>query len=160
MLVGVLADTHHQLPKAVFQIFADCDLILHAGDIGTPQIIQELSAIAPVYAVLGNIDSQKDYPGLSSDYLVTLAGQAVYMTHTPTAAEHYLRQATGQGGAPRLPEICIHGHTHQARNELLYNVHIVNPGSTTSPKPGHQPSVALLTLTPGSLEKVTFHALA
>ena len=59
MLVGVLSDTHGVLPSAAFAELADCDFIVHAGDICGPGILAELETLAPVTAVLGNNDCRE-----------------------------------------------------------------------------------------------------
>src|SRR5215470_16048306 len=55
-VVGLISDTHGLLRKEALIALTGCDLIIHAGDIGKPEIIQELSTVAPVVAVRGNID--------------------------------------------------------------------------------------------------------
>jgi hypothetical protein len=54
--LGILADTHGRLPSEVLDVFANVDLILHAGDVGEPAILATLEALAPVTAVYGNVD--------------------------------------------------------------------------------------------------------
>src|SRR5215475_9170880 len=55
--IGVIADTHGLLRPAVYAVFKDVDWIIHAGDIGTPEILNELTSLAPVIAVRGNNDT-------------------------------------------------------------------------------------------------------
>ena len=59
MLIGILSDTHGNLPVESKDFFNDCDEIWHAGDIGDIKILNELRDIAPTYAVFGNIDDSK-----------------------------------------------------------------------------------------------------
>jgi putative phosphoesterase len=69
MKIGLISDTHGHLPGKVHDAFKTVDLILHAGDIGSQDIINELETIAPVYAVHGNIDGwplRKIYPSHGS----------------------------------------------------------------------------------------------
>ena len=56
MRLGIISDTHGLLRPEVFEVFREVDQILHAGDIGPPEILEELEAIAPVLAVFGNTD--------------------------------------------------------------------------------------------------------
>ena len=56
MRLGLIADTHGWLRPEVFEVFRDVDLILHAGDVGPPDLLTELQAVAPVTAVWGNTD--------------------------------------------------------------------------------------------------------
>ena len=83
MLVGVLSDTHGVLPSAAFAELADCDFIVHAGDICGPGILAELETLAPVTAVLGNNDC-REY-GRSVDRFATpvIGGVRFLVTHTP-----------------------------------------------------------------------------
>ena len=61
MILGILSDTHGYLHPAFKELFKDADYILHAGDIGTPEVLQQLEAIAPTIAVRGNIDGEVFY---------------------------------------------------------------------------------------------------
>ncbi len=56
-LFGIISDTHGRLPQSVSKIFKNTDLIIHAGDIGNPDVIEALGKIAPTRAVRGNVDS-------------------------------------------------------------------------------------------------------
>ena len=58
MRVGIVSDTHGFFRSALPEALAESDLILHAGDVGTPEILDRLEAIAPVRAVYGNVDGQ------------------------------------------------------------------------------------------------------
>lgn len=61
MILGILSDTHGYLHPAFKDLFKDADYILHAGDIGTPDVLRQLEAIAPTIAVRGNIDGEVFY---------------------------------------------------------------------------------------------------
>lgn len=84
LLVGVLSDTHGRLPEDAYAELADCDFIIHAGDICGQGIMLELGGLAPVCAVLGN----NDYPeyGESVEMVATprIGGVRFLVTHTPT----------------------------------------------------------------------------
>ena len=58
-LIGIISDTHGRLPQSVSMVFKQTDLIIHAGDIGDPEIIDDLENIAPTRAVRGNMDMGK-----------------------------------------------------------------------------------------------------
>ncbi|MCL2883524.1 MAG: metallophosphatase family protein [Coriobacteriia bacterium] len=176
--IGLISDTHGRLPEAVLELLRDCQLIIHAGDIGSAWILDALELIAPVTAVLGNNDRQSDYPGLNWGWRGEIEGTDVFVTHTPDDVERYLRSCTGgaAGGAGAggvadgavapnldsltLPQICIHGHTHMPRNELLYGVHTINPGAVTFPRGGTSASVARLQLNAGRIERLDFLPLS
>jgi putative phosphoesterase len=60
--IGLISDTHGELATPVLEIFANTDAIIHAGDIGDPDILGELQKLAPVTAVMGNVDDQFTFP--------------------------------------------------------------------------------------------------
>jgi putative phosphoesterase len=159
LLVGLVSDTHRLLPEAASALLAGVGLILHAGDIGSPELLDELGSIAPVLAVLGNNDLPADYPGLPYERRETLAGVDVYLTHDPHGVSLHLRGSSGRDGAQALPGLCVHGHTHRPRDEYQHGVRVVNPGSTSRPRGGSRRSLALLTLSQGHVEKVEFRDL-
>ena len=81
MRVGVISDTHGHLNPKVFDLFENVERILHAGDVNTMDMIIELSAIAPVIAVHGNMDVHDVASRYPEDVRVQLAGNDVFMTH-------------------------------------------------------------------------------
>ena len=83
MLVGVLSDTHGRLPEQAYAALADCDHIIHAGDIGSPDIIRELQTLAPVTAVLGNNDYAEYGSSVGRFAKVCLDGVNFLVTHYP-----------------------------------------------------------------------------
>ena len=113
LLVGVLSDTHGRLPEDAYSELADCDFIIHAGDICGQGIMLELGGLAPVCAVLGN----NDYPeyGESVGTVATprIGGVRFLVTHTPTDLRAILSGRTNvlKPGDP-VPQVAIHGHTH------------------------------------------------
>ena len=85
--IGLISDTHMpqrwlKLPTAVFQIFANVDMIFHAGDVGELWVLDELSQIAPVIAVHGNDDSIDAQRELPYQQIVTVAGQRLLIWHS------------------------------------------------------------------------------
>ena len=81
MRLGVISDTHGLLRPEVFEVFKQVDHILHAGDVGRPEILIELEAIAPVTAVYGNSDGSELRARLPQVAEVELDGFAVVVTH-------------------------------------------------------------------------------
>jgi uncharacterized protein len=79
-LVGLISDTHGLLRPEVFNAFTKVDLILHAGDVGPDEILDELSAIAPVHAVRGNTD-RSDNPRLPQSLDLEINGRTVHVSH-------------------------------------------------------------------------------
>lgn len=144
--LGLISDTHmpdrwRTLPPAVFDTFADVDLILHAGDVGELWVLDELSALAPVIAVHGNDDTPEAIRELPFQQLITIAGQRVLLTHGhyPDHAEEMANREI-DAWEPKLhrwasfaqragASIMIYGHTHIAFNVLVNGVQLINPGA-------------------------------
>ena len=147
MRLGVIADTHGLLRAEVFDVFERVDHILHAGDVGTVELLIELEAIAPVTAVYGNVDPLELRSRLSQVAHVELDGFDIVVTHgdqfgSPTPGK--LRAAF-----PRA-EIIVYGHTHKPLLELVdRTVTVMNPGGAGHPRFGLQPSVGIMELEAG-----------
>jgi len=131
MLVGLLSDTHipeveNALPAEVMEVFRDVDLILHAGDIYIPSVLDELECITPVLAARGD----DDYGDIQRDRRVTerhvleLEGQTVWLVHErPYPFMFEL--------APNVPDIVVFGHEHRTVVQEYNGILHVNPGSPT-----------------------------
>lgn len=98
----------------------DCELIVHAGDVGDPEVLAELGRIAPVHAVRGNVDGGP-LRGLPLTEAIEVAGRLLYVVHIP---EDLDLEPTAAGVA-----VVIHGHTHRPRAEWIDEVLYLNPGS-------------------------------
>ena len=147
MRLGVISDTHGLLRPKVFEVFKQVDHILHAGDVGEPQILIELEAIAPVTAVYGNADPPELRARLQQVVELELDGFAIVVTHGnqfghPTPAK--LHEAF-----PRA-EIIVYGHTHKPLLELVdRTVTVMNPGGAGHPRFNLKPSVGIMELEAG-----------
>jgi putative phosphoesterase len=147
MRLGVISDTHGLLRAEVFDVFRKVDHILHGGDVGTPEILVELEALAPVTAVYGNVDGHELRSRLPQVSELELDGFAVVVTHGdqfghPTPAKLH-------AAFPRA-EIIVYGHTHRPLLELVdRTVTVMNPGGAGPPRFGLQPSVGIMELEPG-----------
>ena len=147
MRVGVISDTHGLLRPEVFDVFEHVDHILHAGDVGKPEILIELEAIAPVTAVYGNVDGPELRARLTQVAEVELDGFVVVVTHgdqfghpTPAALHEAFPKA----------EIIVYGHTHKPLLELVdRTVTVMNPGGAGGPRFGIAPSVGVMELEAG-----------
>jgi hypothetical protein len=82
MLIGVVSDTHGLLRPELLPALAGVDHILHAGDVGDPTILTELSRIAPVTAIRGNIDTHGPCSLLPATEAIELAGSLIYILHS------------------------------------------------------------------------------
>jgi hypothetical protein len=141
-LVGVISDTHGYLLPEVTEVFRDTDLIIHAGDIGDPDILKSLGEVAPVRAVRGNMDAGAWARALPTREAVEIGGALLYVLHD--AYDLDIDPAAGGFAA------VITGHTHKAVIERRGGVLFLNPGSAA---PFKRPAtVALLRVRSGSLE--------
>ncbi len=140
--IGLIADTHmpgalDRLWPAVHQCFADVDLILHAGDLHVPGVIDELETLAPTFVCRGNGDEDVEHPRLQDAWCEPLAGQTVGLIHkfpSPRNADAQRlakkrRQIFGEVDL----QILIYGHTHFAEVARIDDCLYINPGSPTLP---------------------------
>jgi hypothetical protein len=137
MLIGLISDTHipdraRVIPQNVIDAFSDVDLILHAGDLTSMEVIEELERIAPVMAVQGNMDRVN---GINLPKAKTLEAEGVKigLIH----GEVYPRADTQQLVylAKELDvDILVSGHSHQPKIEQTDGVLLINPGSPIVPR--------------------------
>jgi uncharacterized protein len=119
--VGVISDTHGLLRPEAEAALAGCDRILHAGDIGDPEILPRLRRIAPVAAVRGNTDIEAWARVEPERLRLDLAGCAVLMLHDlGTLAESPAAEGIS---------VVVSGHTHRPEIEERGGVLFLNPGS-------------------------------
>jgi uncharacterized protein len=148
MRVGVISDTHGLLRPEAEKSLCGMDLILHAGDVGNPQILERLKTIAPVFAVRGNVDTQAWARELPETTVVQTESASFYMLHNLRALD-MRPEAAGFHAV-------ISGHTHQAEQWERDGVLYLNPGSA-GPKRFQLPvTLALLDLgrTPWKVELI------
>jgi putative phosphoesterase len=139
-VVGLIADTHGLVRPEVFDALAGVELILHAGDVGE-HVLDELGAIAPVEAVLGNTDVPGD-PRLHEQIDRVIGGLRIHVTHG-----HELGSPTPKQLAARYDaDVIVYGHTHQQQVVELEGRWIVNPGSAGPQRFRLRPSVGRLTI--------------
>jgi putative phosphoesterase len=143
MKIGIISDTHGQLPAEVFKIFEGVDHIFHAGDIGEVSIISELETICPVSAIYGNIDPWP-IPTLYPNIIITeFAGKKIVMKHDILDIKHYSYELFKK----RIQsDIVIYGHTHKAACTHYRNTYYINPGSVSKPRYGGLGSVVIVEL--------------
>jgi uncharacterized protein len=137
MRIGVISDTHGEVPGAALEAFAGVDRILCAGDIGTYEALLELSEIAPVTAVAGNTDRYSLGVDLPPTANVELGGVRVLVVHDARNVPRPL---------PPGVRVVVSGHTHVASVAERDGVLWLNPGSASRPRSGDDPSVAILTI--------------
>ena len=129
--IGLISDTHGYLDEAVFQHFAECDEIWHAGDVGNPEVIEKLETFKPLRAVSGNIDGQAVRLMAPENQRFELEGLSVWITHIGGYPPRYNPVVR-----PQLqrdpPAIFVCGHSHilrVMRDPALNNTLYINPGA-------------------------------
>ena len=145
MRVGLISDTHGKLRNEVFQHFQGVDHILHAGDIGDPEIITALETIAPVHAVHGNTDDFAVRRLYGEQVEVELAGKRIMLVHGHLLSLKPASLRTAFANA----DVIVHGHTHQPLYDDATRPIVINPGAAGPARFKLKPSVAILDL--GSL---------
>jgi uncharacterized protein len=148
MRVGIISDTHNLLRPEVFDHFAGVEHILHAGDVGDPDILLELETIAPVTAVWGNTDGWSLRQRLQEVAHLELAGVRVVVIHGQQWGS-----PTPQMAARAYPDadLVVFGHSHKAEIERVGSVLAVNPGSAGPVRFGVAPTLAVGVLEAGSV---------
>jgi putative phosphoesterase len=145
--LGIISDTHGLLRPEVFDVFKEVDHILHAGDVGPPEILTELEAIAPVTAVYGNTDGWDLRARLPQVASIRLEGFDIVVTHGDQ-----LGSPTPEKLNAAFPEaeIIVFGHTHRPLLTLVdVVVTVMNPGGAGPQRFDLPPSVGIMELEPG-----------
>jgi hypothetical protein len=119
--VGVIADTHGLLRPEAIAALTGSDLILHAGDIGKPEILEELSALAPVVAVRGNIDTGAWAQTIPELETIAVENVSIHLLHIVRELSFDPKKANVQ--------VVISGHSHKPSIEEREGVLFLNPGS-------------------------------
>ena len=119
--VGLISDTHGLLRPEAIESLRGCDYIVHAGDIGDPDILGALAEIAPVTAVRGNNDRDSWATSIRETELLQVGEVYIYVLHN--LAELDLTPAAA------VFQVVVSGHSHRAVSESRGGVLFVNPGS-------------------------------
>src|SRR6202158_1873759 len=142
--LGVISDTHGLLRPEAVKALHGSDRILHAGDIGAPEILQALAQIAPVTAIRGNVDTASWARALPQTEVVEAGGVSIYILHD-------LGQLDLKPEAAGF-RVVVYGHSHQPKMEEKNGVLYFNPGSA-GPRRFHLPvSVGRLTIGAGNVQ--------
>ena len=131
MVIGILSDTHGYFHPSLPTYLKDVDLILHAGDIGTDEILDELESMAPTRAVWGNIDGQSLRRRTIEHDRFSVEGLSFWMTHIAGHPKAWQR-GMGKLLADSIPDIFICGHSHILRVERVPSLEkmlYINPGA-------------------------------
>jgi hypothetical protein len=145
--LGIIADTHGLLRPEVFDVFAGVDRILHAGDIGPPELLAQLEAIAPVTAVSGNTDGFDIRARVPEIVETRIEGFDFLLLHG-----HQLGAPTPDKLNRAYPsaEVIIFGHTHRPLLTIVDQVvTVMNPGSAGARRFDLPASVGIMELEAG-----------
>jgi len=123
--IGLISDTHGLLRPEALRALQSSDLIIHAGDIGKPEILDTLNEVAPVVAVTGNIEQGSKAPAWASGLPSTAVAQAGPVT---IYVLHDLKTLDLDPGAAGF-QIVVSGHSHQPSRTERNGVIYINPGS-------------------------------
>jgi putative phosphoesterase len=156
MKIVAISDTHaprrwKSCPPRVAEYLRQADLILHAGDVCTASVLDELAQYAPVHAVLGNNDGPDVAAWGAPETLdLDLAGLKVSMIHDSGPSAGRLRRM-----CRRFPEadLVVFGHSHIPLDESADGLRILNPGSPTDRRRQPHGTIGLLTVAGGRLER-------
>lgn len=133
---------------SVHEALAGVELILHAGDVGGPEILDELAVIAPVHAVLGNTDHMARLRGVPQELELTVGGVSIHVSHG-----HELGSPTPQKLLERYPhDVLVYGHTHRQLVTRAEGRLVVNPGAAGARRFNLVPCVGILTIDGGRAE--------
>lgn len=146
MRIGVVSDTHGYLDPGLPACLAGVEHILHAGDIGSPALLAQLAAIAPVTAVLGNTDEGLNLPETAA---VTLGGVTFLVHHIVEPGR--LQPALAQQVAAAQAGVIVFGHTHKPFAQRLGELFYLNPGYAGRQRFRLERSAAILDLRKGEI---------
>ncbi|MBM3251292.1 MAG: metallophosphoesterase family protein [Candidatus Omnitrophica bacterium] len=134
MKIGVISDTHipnraQEIPEAIIQAFKSVDLILHAGDLVDLRVLESLKKIAPVRAVVGNMDHPDVVKILPKKDVIKIDNFRIGLIHgygSPVGLEQRIKKEFEE-----KMDVIVFGHSHQPVNEVKDGILFFNPGSPT-----------------------------
>jgi putative phosphoesterase len=121
ILIGVISDTHGLLRPEAIEALRGSEHIIHAGDVGSPEILEKLSRIAPVIAVRGNIDKEAWSRRIPETQVLEVGGVSIYVLHD-LAQLDLKPKAAGFS-------VVVSGHSHVPKQDTRDGVLYFNPGS-------------------------------
>ena len=144
MRIGVIADTHDQLPREIIDLFRGVDHIIHAGDICGPEVIRALSTIAPTTAVRGNNDRLPGVASLPESFDLELGGHRLLVIHD-------VDELVGLPEAEGIACV-VSGHSHRPCNRRVGTTLYFNPGAAGPRRRGRPRSIGFLHLGASEVE--------
>lgn len=155
MVIVVVSDTHvpmraEGLPPEVAEAMDKAELVLHAGDFTSPELLESMARLPRFVAVAGNMDGPQVRGRLRDLEIIELEGVRIGLTHgwgPPGRLPRMLRQHLAGEGLDAI----VFGHSHQPFNERIDGVLLFNPGSPTDDVFAPYRSYGLLTIEDGAL---------
>ena len=144
MIIGVISDTHGLLRPEALAALQGSNYIIHAGDVGDPQILDKLAAIAPLTAVRGNVDHDAWAEKIPATNVLEADEVSIYVLHN-------LQELDLKPKAAKFAAV-IYGHSHVPTQEVKNGVLYFNPGSAGPRRFKLPVSVGRLLLTNGKLK--------
>jgi putative phosphoesterase len=144
VVVGVISDTHGHLVPGAIKALHGVDLIIHAGDIGSTEVMDELQAIAPVVAVRGNMDMKKGLRRLPETEAIQVGDALLYIIHDINKLDIAPSKADFNA--------VIFGHLHYPSVAKHNGVLFLNPGSAAQPRRNSSASLAFLHIRGSSIK--------
>ncbi len=121
VIIGVISDTHGLLRPEALAALRGSDFIIHAGDVGDPDIVKKLAEIASVTAIRGNVDREAWARKIPATNALEVGGISIYILHNLNELD-LKPEAAGFA-------VVVSGHTHRAKQETTNGVLYFNPGS-------------------------------
>jgi phosphoesterase, MJ0936 family len=150
VVIGLISDTHGLVRASVHHALAGVDLILHAGDVGGDDILEELRIIAPVQAVYGNTDDAMN-PILLKEIDTEIGGVSIHVSHG-----HEVGVPTPERLVAKYShDVIVYGHTHRQLVATIGKQLVINPGAAGQQRFKLLPAVARLTIENGAVEVET-----
>lgn len=140
-LIGLVSDTHGLVRPELHVALEHVELILHAGDVGGDEVLDELATIAPVEAVYGNTDAP-GHPRLAQAIVRSVGDLRIHVSHG-----HELGSPTPERLLATYPaDVLVYGHTHRPLVTRAEGRLVINPGAAGPRRFDIQPSIALLSI--------------
>jgi uncharacterized protein len=155
MKIGVMSDTHLRKPDAALEyilekVFADVELILHAGDIVSRRVLDRLEEYGTL-AVCGNMDDYEIADSAPLQRIVRVGGKRIGLIHG-WGSKHGLEQRVISRFSDDMPELIIHGHSHIPFWGEVSGVKLFNPGSASQNRDSGSPTVGMLEIVDGAFQ--------
>ncbi len=138
MRIGLISDTHvpeisRAVPPRVAEAFDGVDLILHAGDLSVPAVLDELQRIAPVLAARGDDDYQLEDERIEDVQQLNFDGTSIYVIHSSVFWARSIIERPADHDLEKPPDVVVFGHTHRDWMENVGQSLLVSPGSAVFP---------------------------